>query len=99
MFFRERSQLEALQEELQQTKAELSQVRVQLAQKEKVSTPVMPYNDKVVLTPFTVDISYFFHPVNHVCQTLARSVIIFGPQGSTKSLRGPACQYCTAHVI
>lgn len=51
--------MESLQEELREAKAELSQVRVQLAQNDKVSTQAMPINDKVVLTPFSVDILYF----------------------------------------
>lgn len=59
LLFRQRSELEALQEELREAKAELSQVRVQLAQNDKVSTQAMPINDKVVLTPVSVDILYF----------------------------------------
>lgn len=59
LFFRQRSELEALQEELREAKAELSLVRVQLAQNDKVSTQAMPINDKVVLTPFSVNILYF----------------------------------------
>lgn len=51
--------MESLQEELREAKAELSQVRVQLAQNDKVSTQAMPINDKVVLTPFSIDILYF----------------------------------------
>lgn len=46
LFFRQRSELEALQEELREAKAELSQVRVQLMQNDKVSTQAMPKNDK-----------------------------------------------------
>lgn len=59
LLFRQRSELEALQEELREAKAELSQVRVQLAQNDKVSTQAMPINDKIVLTPVSVDILYF----------------------------------------
>lgn len=59
LFCRQSNELEALQEELRKAKRELSQVREELAhnsaQKDKINSQVMPYNDKTILTLLSVD--------------------------------------------
>lgn len=59
LFCRQSNELIALQEELRKAKQELSQVKEELAhnsaQKDKINSQVMPYNDKTILTLLNVD--------------------------------------------
>lgn len=59
LFYRQSNELIALQEELRKAKTELSQVREDLAhntaQKDKINSQVMLYNDKTILTLLSVD--------------------------------------------